>query len=95
MGHWATTSHPSTCIEPAADLPFPVPRRTVDPVRVAAGPADRDLDLGQEELRAWIDARAAAPTTVLTAEWVNGRRTVLVPVANSARSAMWLIVGLH
>jgi hypothetical protein len=51
---------PAPCVEPAAALPFPATCRTADPVGVTAGLADRDLDLGQEGLRAWIDARAAA-----------------------------------
>ena len=51
---------PASRVEPAAALPSPATCRTADPVGVAAGLADRDLDLGQEGLRAWIDARAAA-----------------------------------
>src|SRR5207245_11037320 len=51
---------PAALVEPAAGRPYPATCRTADPVGVAAGLADRDLDLGQEGLRAWIDARAAA-----------------------------------
>jgi hypothetical protein len=64
---------PAPRVEPAAALPFPRPRRTADPVGVAAGPAHRDLDLGQEGLRTWIDARAAAARP----SWTNAEIGVI------------------